>query len=186
MFMSKPFYSAFRHEGIGILPHLITPIFIYPELPVNEAKLKDLLSDVSNKNVQKYILNALWDTGATGSCIKPEIAQRIGLDKNTISMTQIKGVNSASKIAKVYRSGAMFLPNGFRVDGHDFAEADIASPADVILGMDLITMGDFSISNYGGKTVFCFSMPPHEEIIDLCRKNDITNSYSPSPPTAES
>jgi uncharacterized protein YecA (UPF0149 family) len=29
----------------------------------------------------------------------------------------------------------------------------------MLVGMDIIGQGDFAVSNYGGKTVFCFRVP---------------------------
>ena len=34
----------------------------------------------------------------------------------------------------------------------------------VLIGMDIITSGDFSVSNYNGKTVFTFRTPSQERI----------------------
>lgn len=31
---------------------------------------------------------------------------------------------------------------------------------DMLIGMDIISLGDFAIHNYGGKTVMTFTYPP--------------------------
>jgi hypothetical protein len=38
---------------------------------------------------------------------------------------------------------------------------------DVIIGMDIITCGDFAISNYGRKTVVSFRIPSQNPPIDF-------------------
>jgi hypothetical protein len=38
---------------------------------------------------------------------------------------------------------------------------------DVIIGMDIITCGDFAISNYGRKTVVSFRVPAQKPPIDF-------------------
>lgn len=35
----------------------------------------------------------------------------------------------------------------------------IAGNTDILIGMDIITLGDFAITNVGGKTVFSFRTP---------------------------
>jgi hypothetical protein len=44
-----------------------------------------------------------------------------------------------------------------------------------LIGMDVINTGDFSISNYGGKTVFSFALPPFENRTDLLEKANAVN-----------
>ena len=39
-----------------------------------------------------------------------------------------------------------------------------AQGIDVLIGMDIISQGDFAISNYGGKTQFSFRIPSQEHI----------------------
>ena len=36
---------------------------------------------------------------------------------------------------------------------------------DVLIGMDIINLGDFAVSNHNGKTTFSFRMPSVDEII---------------------
>jgi hypothetical protein len=60
-------------------------------------------------------------------------------------------------------------------DGFHFTESHIATDADIIIGMDLILAGDLAISNGGGRTIFCFSMPPHEKALDLVDRQDKVN-----------
>ena len=47
---------------------------------------------------------------------------------------------------------------------------------DIIIGMDIINLGDFSVSNYNGKTSFSFRIP------SLANANYLQNNsyYSPS------
>jgi hypothetical protein len=40
----------------------------------------------------------------------------------------------------------------------------------MLVGMDIIRLGDFSISNGAGKTMFTFVMPPFENKTDLYEK----------------
>ena len=165
--MSKTSLQAFRVEGNGLLNVLITTVIIIPELDVTQTRLQDVLS---NPQQSGLLLNALWDTGATRSYIKPEVAKRLGIDKNVVSFADVTGVNSKTETKPVYKVGAFILPNNVNVAEFHLIESNIASTADILIGMDLILLGDFSISNYGGKTVFCFSSPPHNKKIDLVER----------------
>jgi hypothetical protein len=47
---------------------------------------------------------------------------------------------------------------------------DLIGEIDLLIGMDIILLGDFSISNCGGKTLFSFAIPPFENKTDLYEK----------------
>jgi hypothetical protein len=56
----------------------------------------------------------------------------------------------------------------------DFDDDDF----DMIIGMDIITMGDFAICNTDGKTSFSFAMPSFPDRINLADKAEAANSNS--------
>jgi hypothetical protein len=165
--MSKIPLHAFKFEGNGLMPTLITPVVIIPELEITQTRINDVLS---NPQKSGLMLNALWDTGANCSCIKPDIAKKLGIDKNIVTLRMVTGVNSETQEKPVYKVGSLILPNNVNIPNFHLTESNIASSADILIGMDLILNGDFSITNYGGKTVFCFSMPPHEKHMDLVER----------------
>ena len=39
-----------------------------------------------------------------------------------------------------------------------------AQGIDVLIGMDIISKGDFAVSNYNGKTQFSFRLPSQEDV----------------------
>jgi hypothetical protein len=47
---------------------------------------------------------------------------------------------------------------------------NLIKDVDMLVGMDIIRLGDFSISNGAGKTLFTFAMPPFENKTDLYEK----------------
>jgi hypothetical protein len=47
---------------------------------------------------------------------------------------------------------------------------------DVLLGMDIITMGDFVINNADGQTLFSFVIPPFKDKISFSEKADSINN----------
>jgi len=100
-------------------------------------------------------LDALWDTGATISVITPGIAKELRL--SSVDKCMISGVNVKDKLSDVVML-TIALPNGMIMYGKRFSICEIPG-ADVLIGMDIISMGDFVITNAKGKTMFSFVIP---------------------------
>lgn len=98
--------------------------------------------------------DAIWDTGATASVITQRVVDACGLQP--IGMTQVHGVNS-THVSEVY------LVNIATLNKVTFPLIHVTkgamSGADVLIGMDIITAGDFSITNKNGQTIFSFRVP---------------------------
>ena len=52
----------------------------------------------------------------------------------------------------------LYLPNGVNIAGIEVAEAQLRG-ADVLIGMNVIGLGDFAITNKNNRTVFTFRVP---------------------------
>ena len=102
----------------------------------NEVGIKDPVAQGDKKFI------ALWDTGATNCVITKSVATQLGL-------------------VEVGRIQAHILPNGIRLV-RQVTEGISGGCWDVLIGMDVITLGDFCVSNYNGVTVFSFRMPSKE------------------------
>ncbi len=57
----------------------------------------------------------------------------------------------------VYRIN-LLLPNGILINGLRVSQSDLMV-CDMLIGMDVISLGDFHLTN-GGNTVFKFVIPP--------------------------
>jgi len=55
-----------------------------------------------------------------------------------------------------------------------FSVCDIPG-TDVLIGMDIIMIGDFAISNGNGKTLFSFAIPPFKNKVSYTEKADSIN-----------
>lgn len=113
--------------------------------------------------------NAVWDTGATHSCISNAVAQTLKLPVS--GKRPIKGVNS-SGVASTYFVD-LLLPSQVTISAVDVAAVDVFG-CDMLIGMDIISLGDFTISNHG-VTEFSFSIPPHENKFDLVERSEKVN-----------
>lgn len=58
----------------------------------------------------------------------------------------------------------MWLPNDKIIANLTVVGIDFNDDVDVLIGMDIITLGDFALSNFEGKTVFTFRIPSVAEI----------------------
>jgi hypothetical protein len=102
---------------------------------------------------------AIWDSGATASCISNEVATRLGLI--ACGHADITLALVASVVP--YHRVDLELPNGLRFEKLWVFECDLRSD-DVLIGMDIISQGDFAITTAGGRTTFSFRKPAVEEI----------------------
>lgn len=113
---------------------------------------------------------AIWDTGATGSTITKKVAETLSLVP--ISQMWVQGVHS--KVEKNVYAISLVLPNKVVIPYLSVTECDaLAGGFDLLIGMDVIGMGDFAITNVNGQTTFSFRIPS-------ARKIDFT-AQDPSP-----
>ena len=160
--MSKIPFHAFRINYPVRTRELVTKIGIRPV---------SLDSHSTNVTLSDYF-HAVWDTGATGSVISSAIVQKFNLIP--MDKTTVYGVNSQEEV-NVYLVD-IGLPNKVLIPGVVVMECNLNSPGiDILIGMDIIQQGDFSISNPDGKTVFSFCIPSHDNPVDLVEKSNRIN-----------
>lgn len=97
---------------------------------------------------------AIWDTGATSSCISQKIVDKYKLVP--VSATTII-TPAGSTLRSVYIVD-FYLPNRFIIPGVNAIGTELTG-FDALIGMDIIGLGDFVVSNFEGKTAFSFRMP---------------------------
>jgi len=66
------------------------------------------------------------------------------------------------------------LPNGVKIDNVKATECDeLNGPFEVLIGMDIISLGDFALTNKDGKSVFTFRIPSITRIDFVKEENNI-------------
>lgn len=109
----------------------------------------------TTNNPTKYKkVNALWDTGATNSVIDVEVAHALGLIP--ISRAQVCHANGTAAV-NVYMVN-ITLPNNIMIPMLQVTEGSL-SGTDVLIGMDIIGLGDFAVTHQNGGTTFSFQIP---------------------------
>ena len=134
---------------------------------------RDLITRVkisSFPNNESLMVNAVWDTGATHSAISPEIAQFLNL--KAIDSIVVHGVDNSKDSDVVIAS--IYLSDNISLIGKRFTVNKIPG-ANVLIGMDIIMLGDFAISNGGGKTQLSFVIPSFKNRISFTEKADYIN-----------
>ena len=155
----KPKSLAFRTEYNGIVRALRTKVTLFAVSAPPPNKI--------------LVVDAIWDTGATDSVITPDIAQQLSLFG--VDTVNIEGVNSEgpAQVSLVH----IGLPNNVLVPSRRVTIAKIGGGADMLIGMDIISRGDFLICNADNKTSFSFVMPPFPDKPDWVeRSNNINQS----------
>src|SRR3989338_678731 len=115
---------------------------------------------------------AIWDTGASASVINQKVVEQCNLVP--IGMTQVQtagGLNTVETFMVSFR-----LPHNVGFRDVLVTKGDLGSGADILIGMDIITTGDFSITNKGGITVFSFRTPSLHHVDYLKKHNKVVQS----------
>ena len=126
-----------------------------------------LINDIKlSNNGINISVKALWDTGATITCISPEIARKLKLKPfGQVSVNNASGDDRSF----IYRTDVSFL--NIRFKKKTIYTANIHSQGiDMLIGMDIINLGDLAITNKNGKTKFTFEIPSSRDI-DFVKEN---------------
>lgn len=117
--------------------------------------------------------NALWDTGATGTVITKKVVDELNLKPTGMRTVYHAGGKSEVNTYQI----SIILPNEVGVKNVVVTEA-ILQQFDVLIGMDIITLGDFSITNYNNNTCFSFRIPSTEKIdfVEQIKPTQIINN----------
>ena len=128
------------------------------------------LEQVKPASLNPRFYKAIWDTGATNTCITKKVAVECGLP--IVGTTEIHHANGKDTVDVFLAS--LYLPNGIAIPVIRVSEAKLIG-ADMLIGMDIIGQGDFAISNFKGSTQFSFRMPSLMHI-DLSKLDQGTKS----------
>lgn len=107
-----------------------------------------------------YVTTALWDTGATNSVITKATADQLNLTPTGTAQV-ITGNGKGMQNTHIVN---FLLPNTVRVAGAWVTECPDDHSFGAIIGMDIISQGDFALTNVGGKTCMSFRIPSINKI----------------------
>jgi len=155
-------FSAFTIKHNGIANRIVTAIRL--------SKAFDPANPPTSTFAQ-YETTALWDTGATKSVVTEATARALGLTPVGTTLVNHAGGSSSHNTYLIN----FYLPNNVCVYGVLVSECpDIAGSFGAIIGMDIISQGDFSITNCNGQTWMTFRVPSIQPIDYVIEANKIT------------
>ena len=129
---------------------------------MNEVSLAAAQSPPTpSKNIAYKKFFAIWDTGATNTVISEEVVKDCGL--KPVGMTRVRQADGTTEDVNDYLVDIR-LPNAVEVHNIRVTEGRLRDQANVLVGMDIITKGDFAVTNYNGKTAFSLRIPSTERI----------------------
>ena len=151
-------YRSFLKNYDKLKKILLMPIEIIPVSSSNEA--------IRNIPVK---IKALWDTGATLTAIKPKLRDQLQLSMvRTGSTAKIAGLGGLFDAD--YTVLTLRLRENFEINWCPVYVLDYSVDVDIIIGMDIIGMGDFAVCNTNNKTSFSFILPSLPNKIDFTEK----------------
>lgn len=111
--------------------------------------------------IQKFSTRGIWDTGATNTVITKNVVNQLGLKETGKVYTNT--ASEKNKLVSVYTVDIYLKPN-LRVKAVQVSEGTIVDGIDCLIGMDIIGLGDFSITNFNKQTTMSFRIPSLHEI----------------------
>lgn len=124
--------------------------------------LRVLISDIGvsipflgNEQTPIVPFKGIWDTGASGSVITKNVVDQLGLKptgQTIVNHAQGSGITNTYLVN-------LALPMNVLVQSVKVTEGQLPNGVDLLIGMDIITLGDFSVTNKDGVTVMSFRMP---------------------------
>ena len=137
--------SSFKKEYGDIADAIMTSAAVFPAVELETGY--PLPSHYSTEN-------AAWDTGAQFTFISPRVVEALNLKPHREG--EIMGIGG-DQTAKTYMVH-IALPNGYLIHDVEVYCSDI-DDYDILVGMDIITLTDFCITNKDDKTTFAFRIP---------------------------
>jgi len=122
-------------------------------------------------------MEALWDTGANITFINDKLINKLSLKPEGDGFTDTL---SEEKIPSKYYKINLILPNNIVFPNITVANGETKT-CDILIGMDVVSQGDFAISNYDGKTKIVYRKPSIGEFSYEPAKSEKVGRNDPCP-----
>ena len=154
-------YVDFTYKPIGKMFKIIRKSTDMNESLITTQKYQDFDGRIITKEVllindESFEVMAQWDTGAIYSSISRELVNKLGIileGKYKVDSTNHSQILDSCNILMLINDTIAFPVKAMVVDNiHN-------TGIDLLIGMDIISQGDFVISTYEGTTCFSFRVP---------------------------
>lgn len=141
---------AFTLKAAGIARALYMPI----QLLIHDDSIQ-----LSQKKI--HTTRGLFDTGASATVITQKV-----VDELQLKPTGITTVNTASETGVLTETYLVdiYLKQDLCIRAVNVTLGKIVDGIDCLIGMDIITLGDFSITNINGNTCLSFRIPSLHQV----------------------
>lgn len=156
-------FAAFTLKSTSLLYRIVT------DVRINSNKRYSTEPIDTNKTWR-----ALWDTGASSSIIDRTTAKILCLEPQGIHT--LATANGTNRFCEYIID--LDLTNNVKIANLVVGGGDLGNNIDFLIGMDIISQGDFSISNVNGCTTFSFRIPSVKEIDYVKEVNDTNRCLS--------
>ena len=102
----------------------------------------------------KWSVKALWDTGASVSVISKDVAKNLGLEVKGFARLRFANGSERSSVYKI----DLELSSDIVIKDLFVRECNDGGNFEMLIGMDVISRGNFRILNRSGKTFFEFEI----------------------------
>jgi hypothetical protein len=146
-------FQALTIKAPGIAQSILIPVVV--------GQSKSLCQKFGLNKIDANIY-AVLDTGATNTAISDVLASSLGL--KAIGEGRIKAAGGVHR-TKLYSIDVLLrnMVSFTSIRATQFVKTD---QVDLLLGMDILTLGDLSITNCDHRTVVSFRVPPDDFHID--------------------
>ena len=132
---------------------------------INDVRIGEAFDPQQSPTQLPPEFKAIWDTGATSSVITQKVIDQCGLKPTGMATVHTAQGTTTTETFLV----GIFLPNKVVFPTVAVSKGDIHD-VDVLIGMDIISGGDFAVTNKDGKTVFSYRWPSME-CIDFVKQS---------------
>lgn len=139
----EPHSSSFTVRADGKLPTIMFDVELSPAT----------LTDRNYLNPNRRKCRVMWSTGAVRSQLSRKLIEELELEAI---------VRAENEKQQLFYSLDVYLPNKVRMAKVEMTEITQAVPhpdIECIIGMDIISLGDCSVSHSDGNTFFSFRVP---------------------------
>jgi predicted aspartyl protease len=109
----------------------------------------------TGERVSIFPAMAMWDTGANCCCITKTVAKELGLS----AVRKVSVLTAAGYIVENIYEVCFHLPNDVAINLEATEISEVSGGMDALIGMNIIGLGDFAISNFEGRTHMTFRVP---------------------------
>lgn len=142
---------------------------------INEVGLSSAYDMSGGIQAPMANIKAIWDTGASMSTITKKLVARLNLQPSG----KIRVRNTTVETERDTYFIHLYLPNKVVIENVKVVDCeDLLGNADMLIGMDIMVLGDLAITNLNGITVFSF-VTPSNRTIDYVEEANRLNQRPP-------